>query len=63
MNEESLLHKITNWYNHNNDEITWFLVGFLCYATLDDLYHQNYISAYIDFILVLLNVKFYRDRV
>jgi hypothetical protein len=61
MNEETL-YKLTRWYNQHNDEITWFLIGFLFYAGLDDLYHHNYISSVIDFGLVILNYKCYRDR-
>jgi len=60
---EEILYKLTRWYNNHNNEITWFLVGFLFYATLDDLYHHNYISAVIDFGLVVLNLKYYKDRI
>jgi hypothetical protein len=61
--DKEILYKFTRWYNQYNNEITWFLVGFLFYAGLDDMYHHNYISASIDFGLVLLNLKCYKDRI
>lgn len=54
--------KLVNWYRYYNDEITWFLIGFLFYAGLDDLTEGNTVLACVDFLLVILNYKFYRHE-
>lgn len=47
--------KIRQWYLRNYTEITWFLIGFLTFAGLQDLANGNYVQAVISFVLVALN--------
>jgi hypothetical protein len=34
--------EISRWLNRNHFEITWFLIGWLALATLDNLVNGNY---------------------
>ena len=45
------------WYLRNLKEITWFLVGFLVMAGLQDLSIGNYTGAMISFVLAYINYK------
>lgn len=43
------------WYEENNLEITWFLIGMLSIGTLDSLSKGHYWVAGINFILLITN--------
>ena len=46
-----------NWYVRNQDAITWFIIGWLCYASFDSLTKANYISAAVDLGIAYLNYR------
>jgi hypothetical protein len=54
------MNKFRAWYLRNYTEITWFLIGFLTFAGLQDLSQGDYVQAVISFILVAVNWSFAR---
>lgn len=55
--------KLANWFNNNNTEITWFIIGWLVFAGLDQIAREHYIMALIDFVLVYFNYKMWKQNV
>jgi hypothetical protein len=53
------MEKLVNWFRYYNGEITWFIIGFLVFAGLDDLAHGNDLFAILNFGLAYINYKFY----
>jgi hypothetical protein len=53
------MEKIVSWFKYYNGEITWFIIGFLVFAGLDDFAHGNDLFAILNFGLAYLNYKFY----
>lgn len=53
-----MLNKIRSWYLQNYEAITWFLIGVLTLAGLQELSRGEYFSASVSFVLVLLNYTF-----
>jgi hypothetical protein len=51
------MNSIRQWYLKNHTEITWFLIGFLVMAGLQDLSVGNYLGALISFGLAYINYK------
>lgn len=51
------MNKFRQWYSTNQTEITWFLIGVLVWAGLQDLSIGNYIGAAISFGLAYINYK------
>jgi hypothetical protein len=49
--------EITRWWTRNHLEITWFIIGWLALATLDQLINGNYIWAAINAFLLWANYK------
>lgn len=52
------MNKIRSWYLRNYEAITWFLIGFLTLAGIQDLGRGNYFDAAVSFGLVALNFAF-----
>lgn len=52
------MNKIRSWYLRNYEAITWFLIGFLTLAGLQELATGQYLSAVISFALVAINYAF-----
>jgi hypothetical protein len=50
-----MFEKIRYWYLKNHVEITWFLIGWLTIAGLQDLAIGNYSGALFSFALVAVN--------
>jgi hypothetical protein len=46
-----------DWYSRNQDAITWFLIGWLTFAGLDQLGKGNLGWAALDFGLAYFNYK------
>ena len=46
-----------NWYIRNQDAISWFLIGWLTFGTLDSLVNGQYVWAAISAFLVWVNYK------
>lgn len=53
-----MFNKFKFWYNDNYSQITWFLIGFLTWAGLDDLGKGNYTGAVISFGIAFINYLF-----
>ena len=51
------MNSIRQWYLRNAKEITWFLIGFLVMAGLQDLSIGNYVGASVSFALAFINYK------
>ena len=49
------MNEFRQWYLTNQTKITWFLIGFLTYAGLQDLSTGNYAGAAISFGLAWIN--------
>ena len=49
------MNKFVQWYRNNYTEITWFIIGFLTWAGLNDLAHGDYTGALISFVFAGLN--------
>lgn len=49
--------EISRWWTRNHLEITWFVIGWLAFATLDQLVSGNYIWAAINAFLLWANYK------
>lgn len=51
------MNRFQQWYLTNQTQITWFLMGFLVYAGLQNFSTGNYAGAVISCVLVYLNYK------
>jgi len=51
------MNSFRQWYLNNAKEITWFVIGFLVMAGLQDLSIGNYGGATISFVLAYINYK------
>jgi len=54
-----MLQKFRSWYLTNHTEITWFLIGFLCYSGLLSLGRGDYVGAVVYFGVAYINYLFY----
>ena len=50
------------WCRYHQSEITWWLIGWLSMAVIDDIVRENYIWAIVDAGLIYLNYKLYKER-
>jgi len=51
------MNKIKQFFYQYRTEITWFLIGFLVMAGLQDLSVGNYVGALVSFGLAYINYK------
>ena len=63
INKGSKMDKITNWFKTYNNEITWFIIGWMCFATLDQLTRGHYVMAGIDAVLAYFNYSMWKRNV
>jgi len=49
------MNRFRQWYLTNQTKITWFLIGFLVLAGIQDLNVGNYVGALVSFGLAYLN--------
>jgi hypothetical protein len=49
--------EISRWLNRNHLEVTWFIIGWLALATLDNLVDGNYGWALFNAFLLWANYK------
>lgn len=54
--------KFRTWYITHQDAITWFLIGWLSCAGLNELAHKNYIWAAVLLVIACLNYAVNRVR-
>jgi hypothetical protein len=50
--------KFRTWYRTYHTEITWFLIGWLSLAALEDLSKENWVGFALDLGLIFLNLSF-----
>ena len=51
------MNSIQEFYLKNQQQITWFLIGFLTLSGFQDLGQGNYVGAAISFVLAYINYK------
>jgi hypothetical protein len=56
-----MLQQFRSWYLRNQTEITWFLIGFLCYSGLISLGRSDYVGAVIAFGVAYINYFFHKQ--
>jgi hypothetical protein len=56
------MNSFKNWYVSNQDAITWFLIGWLAFALLDNLIQGDYIWAAVTAVLLWLNYTLRKVR-
>jgi hypothetical protein len=49
--------EITRWWTQNHFELTWFIIGWLAFATLDALLRGDWVWAAVDAFLLWANYK------
>jgi hypothetical protein len=54
------MNKFRQWYLRNQTEITWFLIGFLCYGGLISFGRGDYIGSVIMFGIAYINYYMHR---
>ena len=57
------MNKFMRWYWTYYTEITWFIIGFLTWAGLNDFAHGDYLGAICSFGLAYLNYYFSKRTV
>jgi hypothetical protein len=55
--------KFQDWYVRNQDAITWFIIGWLTFAMLDNVVKQQYIWALVQAVLIWVNYKLSKIRI
>ena len=53
-----MLDKFKRWYNNNYSAITWFIIGFLIAAGIQELAVGDYSSGAISFAIAGINYLF-----
>jgi positive regulator of sigma E activity len=56
------MNRFIRWYISNYSPITWFLIGFLIAAALQDLSKGDYTGALISFGIAVVNYIFVRNH-
>lgn len=51
---------LINWFRNNGNEITWFIIGWLSMAALDQLSREHYFMAAIDAGLAYFNYRMWK---
>lgn len=55
--------RLGNWFSNNHNEITWFIIGWLSMAGLDQIAREHYIMAMVDFGLAYFNYRMWKEHV
>ena len=51
------MNNFRNWYIRNQDAITWFIIGWLTFASIDNFIDGKYFWAAFNAALIWLNYK------
>ena len=51
-----------DWYRKWQPEITWWVIGWLCFATFDNIIHEQWLWACVNAGLIYLNFNFWKHR-
>jgi hypothetical protein len=52
-----MMSKFRAWYVEYQDEISWFLIGWLAFAGIDNFIDGKYVWAAVNAVLVYANYK------
>lgn len=58
-----MLERFGIWFSNHRTEFTWFLIGWLCMAGLDQIAREHYVMALIDFGLAYFNYRMWKQDV
>ena len=61
--EIKMFNGFANWFSTYRTEATWFIIGWLCMAGLDQIGDEHYVMALIDFGLAYFNYKMWKENV
>lgn len=61
--ENKMIDKFGKWFTIYNTEFTWFLIGWLAFATLEALGRGQYVFAVIDAALAYFNYVMWKRNV
>lgn len=50
------------WYRRNQSEITWWIIGWLSFAILEDVLRENWGGTAINSVLIYINYKIWKNR-
>ena len=51
-----------DFFRKYNDHITWWIIGWLCFATIDALARGNYFWGCCDVVLIYFNYKLWKNN-
>ena len=54
--------KLLQWFRYHNDEITWWIIGWLSFAAIDCILRDNWTMAFIDVVLIYVNYKLWKNN-
>lgn len=54
--------KFASWWNRNDSNITWFLIGWITWGFTDALARGNYAFAVLDAVLIVANYMMWKSR-
>ena len=57
-----MISQFRNWYVHNQDAITWFLIGWLTLSMIDNIANKQYVWAVVQAVLIWVNYKLSKVR-
>lgn len=57
-----MLEKFGEWFIKYNDYISWWLIGWMSFATLDSLGRGNYVFALLDAGVAYFNYHMWKTR-
>lgn len=57
-----MFNKLGPWLKEHNTEISWWIIGWMSFATIDSLVRGNYGIALLDAVLAGANYYFWRYR-
>lgn len=54
--------KLGKWFRENDTAITWWIIGWLCFACIDQLGREHYVMAAIDAGLAYFNYRMWKSN-
>ena len=59
---EKMMNSFVSWWLRNDNNITWWLIGWLSWGMLDNLARGNYAFSLLDAILIVMNYMMWKGR-
>lgn len=54
--------KLLDWFRNNQTEITWWIIGWMCFACVDSLVREHYVTALVDGLLAYFNYYMWKQN-